>query len=126
MIWILARLNSIRKLIRNLALYMTMVSRTESENYAKLRALSSLYDFLALIESKLYFLGGAKFPKGGQISYEIWPGGGGIFPRKFGPGGQIFRGAKFPVTPESSKILRLCRGVFASCLCLRKYTSNIQ
>ena len=33
--------------------------------------------------------------KGGQI---LAPPGA-IFPRKFGPGGQIFGGAKFPVTP---------------------------
>ena len=42
-----------------------------------------LYDFQALKESKVYFLGG------GQISE-----GEAKFPRKYGPG------AKFPVTPR--------------------------
>ena len=38
--------------------------------------------------------------------------GGAIFPRKFGPGGQIFGGAKFPVTPAEPSYLNInsCSG----------------
>ena len=45
---------------------------------------------------------GAKFPKGGpNFLGNMAPGGGGIFPRKFGPGGPYFGGAKFPGTPAT-------------------------
>ncbi len=43
--------------------------------------------------------------RGGQISDGgPWPGRD-KFPRKFGPGGQIFGGAKFPVTPDPHQLL---------------------
>ena len=46
------------------------------------------------------FVKGAKFPKGGPNFLGNMAPGEAIFPRKFGPGGPYFGGAKFPGTPE--------------------------
>ena len=62
------------------------------------------------------FVKGAKFPKRGP-NFLGPPGT--IFPRKFGPGGQIFGGAKFPVTPVNYSLDPLLPMIYIRALTLK-------
>ena len=50
------------------------------------------------------FVKGAKFPKGGPNFLRNMAPGEAIFPRKLGPGGPYFGGAKFPGTPALQQL----------------------
>ena len=55
--------------------------------------------------TSMFVKGGAKFPKGGPNFLGNMAPGGAIFPRKFGPGGPYFGGAKFLGTERDAGVM---------------------